>query len=128
MSTQDLFGLTCDDLGSARAIVEKALALTLDPRHSAYHGGDYYAKQFPNKDEITLQLNNDGEEGGWAEDAYKDYGVLLYVYSRSDGDTYKKALTCPTCGITPLERSLTPPSGLPHTVRFAEGAEEVSCS
>ncbi len=123
MSTQDLYGLNTD-LETALALVEKTLALTLDPRHSAYHGGDYYAKQFPNQDEITLQLNNDGEEGGWAEEAYKEYDVLLYVYSPSDGDKYKQALTRPQGGITPLERSLSAPSGPPRKLHYVEGTEE----
>jgi hypothetical protein len=127
MSSQDLFGLKADDLEAAREVFERTFGLTLEPRHGSYHGGDYYSKKLENKDEFILQTNNDngGEEGSWAEEDYKDFGVLLYIFSPSDGDQYKKLLTCKQCGFVPLERSLTTPSRLLRKMRYVDGKEEV---
>jgi hypothetical protein len=127
MSTQDLFGLKTDDLETARGVFERTFGLTLEPRHGSYHGGDYYSRKLENGDEFTLQINNDndGEEGSWAEEGYKDFGVLLYVFSPSDGDQYKNRLTCKQCGFVPLERSLTTPSRLLRRMRYVDGKEEV---
>ena len=94
INKEDLFGLRSDDLESARTIVEKAFEVALEPRHSSYHGGDYYSKQLSNKDEFILKVNSDGEEGGYAEEDYKDFNILLCVYSPVDCDRYKKALNC----------------------------------
>src|SRR6516165_511709 len=110
MSTQDLYGFRANDLEAARSSVETALGVKLDPRNSSYRGGDYYCKSTQDKDEVLLQTNNDGEEDGWAEEDYKEFGVLLRVYSPEHGDKYKKALTDRDRGFTLLERSLTTPS------------------
>ena len=125
MSTQDLFGLKSNDLEAARAVVERAFGLALEPRHSSYRGGDYYSNRLDNQDEIILQLNNDGEEGGWAEEDYKDFGVLLSVYSPENGDRYQKALVCANSGFVPLERSVTTPSRILRRMRYVDGKEEV---
>jgi hypothetical protein len=123
MGTEDLFGLRSNHRESARAIVEKAFEVTLEPRHSSYHGGDYYNKRLSNKDEFILQVNSDGDEGGYAEEDYKDFGILLYVYSPVGCDRYKKALNC--SGFVPLERSVTTPSRILRRIRFVDGAEEI---
>ena len=124
MSTQDLYGQRTDDLEAARVVAERALGVALEPRHSSYYGGDYYRNKSDKHDEIILQLNNDGEEGGCAEEDYKEFGVLLRVFSLADGDRHKKALTCPQCGFVPLERSVTSTSRILR-MRYVGGEEQV---
>jgi len=125
MSTEDLYGFKAGDLEAARILVEKTLGIELEPRNSSYHGGDYYSKKLESRDEIVLQVNNDGEEGGWAEEDYKDFGVLLRLYSPEHGDEYKKVLTSSDSGFVLLERSLTTPSGVLRNMRYTDGKEEI---
>jgi len=125
MSTEDLYGFKDGDLEAARILVEKTLGIELDPRNSSYHGGDYYSKKLESRDEIVLQVNNDGEEGGWADEDYKDFGVLLRLYSPEHGDEYKKVLASSDSGFVLLERSLTTPSGVLRNMRYTDGKEEV---
>jgi hypothetical protein len=124
MSTQDLYGFRSNDLEAARASVETTLGVELDPRNSSYRGGDYYCKSTEDKDEVLLQTNNDGEEDGWAEEDYKEFGVLLRVYSPEHGDDYKEALTDRDSGFILLERSVTTPSGVLRRMRYTGGKEE----
>lgn len=123
MSTQDLYGFRSNDLEEARASVEAALGVELSLHDSSYHGGDYYRKNTEANDEIVLQINDDGE--GWAEEDYKNYGVLLHVYSPERGDDYKKALTDRDGGFILLERSVSAPSGLLQRMRYTDGEEEI---
>jgi hypothetical protein len=125
MSTQDLYGSKAGGLEAARVRAEKTLGIELDSRNSSYRGGDYYSKNLENRDEVLLQINNDGEEGGWAEEDYKNFGILLRVYSPDHGDDYKKLLLADKdSGFTLLERSLTTPSGVLRRIRYADGKEE----
>jgi hypothetical protein len=127
MSTEDLYGFNAGDLKTARTLVERALGVELDLRHGSYHGGDYYSKQLENKDEILVQTNNDndGEEGCWADEDYKNFGVLLRVYSPERGDEYKSALTSNGSGFIILERSLTTPTRVLRRIRYVGDKEEV---
>jgi hypothetical protein len=124
MSTEDLYGLRTDDLEAARVVAERVLGVTLEPRNSSYYGGDYYRKRSDNADDVILQINNDGEADGWAEPDYREFGVLLRVFSPADGDRYKKALTCPHCGFIPLERSVTSPLRVVR-MRYTDGEEQI---
>jgi hypothetical protein len=124
MSTQDLYGLKTNDLEAARSVAERALGVALELRNSSYYGGDYYQQRFEKHDEITLQINHDGNDGGWAEEDYREFGVLLRVFSPDDGDRYKKALTCPQCGFVPLERSVASSSRILR-IRYVGGEEQV---
>ncbi len=124
MSTQDLYGSRSDDLETARVLAENALGIELDSRNSSYRGGDYYCKNLGNKDEILLQTNSDGEEGGWAEEDHKNFGVLLRLYSPEHGDEYKNILADKDCNFILLERSLTTPSGVLRRMRYTDGREE----
>jgi hypothetical protein len=127
MSTEDLYGMKTDDLEEARILVEKTLAIELEPHNSSYHGGDYYSKKMENRDEILLQMNNDndGEEGSWANEDYKDFGILLQVYSPEHGDDYKKALSSKCSKFILLERSLTTPTRVLRNMRYVDGKEEI---
>jgi hypothetical protein len=127
MSTEDLYGFNAGDLETARTLVEKALGVEFDLRNSSYHGGDYYSKQLDNKDEILVQTNNDndGQEGSWADEDYKNFGILLRVYSPEHGDEYKSILTSNGSGFIILERSLTTPTRVLRNIRYAGGKEEV---
>jgi hypothetical protein len=125
MSTEDLYGVNTNDLEAARILVAKTPGIESEPRNSPYHGGDYYSKKLESNDEIVLHVNNDGEEGGWADEDYKDFGVLLRLYSPEHGDEYKNVLTSGDTGFVLLERSLTTPSGVLRDVRYTDGKEEI---
>lgn len=127
MSTRDLYGWKSQDLDAARVLVERALGLTLEPRHGSYHGGDYFSKQLDCQDEIILQINNDndGEPGAWAEEDYQDFGVLLYLTSMTNSDSYQSAIVCQNSGFVLLERSLFTPAGLLRRTCLIDGSMEV---
>ncbi len=127
MSTEDLYGMNTGDLEAARILVEKTLGVALEPRDSSYHGGAYYSKKTENRDEILLQINNDndGEEGSWAYEDYKGFGIILHVYSPEHGDEYKEILASHCCGFVLLERSLTTATKLLRNLRYIDGKEEI---
>ena len=70
-------------------------------------------------------MNHDGNEGGWAEEDHREFGVLLRVFSPDDGDRYKKALTLHAMWFrsprTVCHLTVTHPSRM----RYIGGEEEV---
>lgn len=79
MKTYDLYGIRVDDLETARAVVEDALRIKLNPHESSYHCGDYYRVGDAGAEHIVLQRNHDDLEKEWTEEGFKEFPVLLYV-------------------------------------------------
>ena len=116
-----------EDMNTARALVESRTGIGLEPRSSSYHGGEYYANRPSETDTIILHINNDndGEEGSWAEEEYKEYGILLQITSPENTDGYQGALSAGDERFILLERSLTTPTGMLRRMRYRDGREEV---
>lgn len=78
--TYDTYGMVAQDLGSACAMVEQALNITMVHRTSDYVG-DYDQFPFEGGGQIKLQSNRleHEEEDAWMEPKYKDFPFILYV-------------------------------------------------
>ena len=78
METDELYGIECDNLETAREIIEQLLDVKLVAHESLYYGGDYYYGVMQ-EESYTLQWNFDLIDGELAEADFKEWGILLYV-------------------------------------------------
>ncbi len=112
MLIEALFGWKTDELDAARDLIEKRFGLVLERRNSAYRGGDYYQKSLENGVEILLQRNNDndGEEGCWDDEDYKDLPVLLRLSSHEQNNECINHQALTDAGFVFLERDSNIPA------------------
>lgn len=89
MATYDLYGVHAESIQLARALVEKALSLSLEERDSSYHRGPYFAYGKMGGENFELKMNLDPFEDVPAEEQFSDFRFLLYVNNttRSNGLT-----------------------------------------
>ena len=92
--TVEVSGFQTDDLEEVRAAVEAALGVTFQPFESQT-AGDYYFTPFcPPHGELTLRGNldpafdpdTDDRDEAFAEPDFPDFGVLLYVERKAEGE------------------------------------------
>ena len=88
----DLFGIKNGDLKDARMRVEAVLGIRLILHESSYHGGVYYRCGSPGEEEFILKRNYDPIEEEYAEEAFPQHSVLLYVDCTARSEVIKDKL------------------------------------
>jgi hypothetical protein len=93
MSTYDLYGVDTESIQLARALVEKALSLSLEERDSSYHRGPYFAYGNMGSENFELKINLDPFEDVPAEEQFSDFRFLLYVNNTTRSNTLATTLS-----------------------------------
>ena len=90
----ELWGFLTDDVEGVREEVERLLGVTFRLHESASIGPYYFAELEEPESDLTLRPNLDAgfdedlndPDDAYAEPDFPDFGVLLYVEHRSEGE------------------------------------------
>lgn len=93
MATYDLYGVDAESIQLARALVEKALALSLEERNSSYYRGPYFAYGKMGSENFELKVNLDPFEDVPAEEQFSEFRFLLYVNNTTRSNELTTALS-----------------------------------
>lgn len=91
MDVYDIYGFKSEEIEEVRDTFEESSGVTLELRISSYLGGTYYLKGNGNEENFILRRNYSDEEG-WAEEEYKELGVILYVSRSQRADELRELL------------------------------------
>ena len=74
----DLYGVECNDIETARFVIEDLLNMSMIAHDSIYRGV-YYRFNSVGQENFILQNNYNDFEEEWTEKRYSKYPLLLYV-------------------------------------------------
>jgi len=86
MTVFDLYTINTDDLKKASVLVERALSISLENRHSTYQGGNYFLFGNESGEHFVLKQNTDPIDNEPVEQSFPEARILLYV-----NDTQRQA-------------------------------------
>jgi len=86
MAVYDTFGFALDDLEQVRSALENCLGIRFVPHESSFIG-DYYLYENPeNGESLSLQRNEDPEEGGPLYCEFSEFPTVLHVSETDRSD------------------------------------------
>ena len=95
----DMYGIQSATLEESRSLVEKALGIKLEEKHSSHFDGVSYQYKEQSFQEIRLYSNFDSSRSGFIYEHLRTYPVLLNVAGLDDMDSIQKKLLESSTGI-----------------------------
>ncbi|WP_444900369.1 hypothetical protein ACJJIX_00050 [Microbulbifer sp. VAAC004] len=75
----DLYGIDCNGLDNAKALIQNLLGVTLLAHESGFRCGEYYRLHDVGQEHFILQKNYDDIDEEWIEEEFLRSPLIFYV-------------------------------------------------